>query len=309
MTEGTLQGQSSTSRFQAWMLAIRPKTLPAGAVPVVVGTALAAVDGKMLPIAAVVALLCALGIQVATNFINEIYDFRKGADTADRLGPTRTVAAGLVSEKNMIVVSVFLLVAVFFMGLYLVYLAGWPILLVGLLSMFFAWAYTGGPFPIAYSGLGDLFVFIFFGLVAVGGTYYVQAQEVTFPVLTAAIAPGLFSVNILLVNNIRDIDTDRKVGKMTLPARIGGGNARWLYLGFTIVAYFVPVWMWMTGYSLWVMLSWLSLPLAVSQTKTLFGSDGRALNAVLAGTGRVMTLYGFLFSAGLLVPALSALFL
>ena len=300
-------GQAKPARFKAWMMAIRPKTLPAGAIPVVVGTALAAVDGKFLPVAALIALLCALGIQVATNFINEIYDFRKGADTAERLGPTRTVAAGLISEKTMITVSVILLLAVFLMGLYLVYLAGWPIFFIGLLSMFFAWAYTGGPYPIAYSGLGDLFVFIFFGLIAVGGTYYVQAGEVTFPVLTAAVAPGIFSVNILLVNNIRDIDTDRKVGKMTLPARIGGGNARWLYLGLTVVAYFVPVWVWMTGYSMWGMLAWISLPLAIGQLRALFQSEGRALNEVLAGTGKVMTLHGALFAAGLLVPTFSAL--
>ena len=307
MTEGVVHPQVESSRFQAWMMAIRPKTLPAGAVPVFIGTALAAADGKFLPLAAVIALLCALGIQVATNFINEIYDFRKGADTAERLGPTRTVAAGLISERTMITVSVILLLAVFLLGLYLVYLAGWPILLIGLLSMFFAWAYTGGPYPIAYSGLGDLFVFVFFGLVAVGGTYYVQAGEVTFPVLTAAVAPGIFSVNILLVNNIRDIDTDRKVEKMTLPARIGGGNARWLYLGLTVVAYFVPVWMWMTGYSIWGMLAWLSLPLAAGQVRVLFQSEGKALNEVLAGTGKAMILYGILFAAGLLVPTFSAL--
>ena len=304
MTESAANPAGKPSHFESWMMAIRPKTLPAGAVPVVVGTALAAIDGKLLPAAAFITLLCALGIQVSTNFINEIYDFRKGADTAGRLGPTRTVAAGLISEKTMIAVSVALLVVVFLLGLYLVYLAGWPILLVGLLSIFFAWAYTGGPYPIAYSGLGDLFVFVFFGLVAVGGTYYVQAGEVTFPVLTAAVAPGIFSVNILLVNNIRDIDSDRKVGKMTLPARIGGGNARWMYLGLTVVAYFVPVWMWMTGYSIWGMLSWLSIPFAIGQVRALFGGDGRALNAVLAGTGKVMTIYGALFSAGLLAPKL-----
>ena len=305
MSGAELNSQAKPSVFRAWMMAIRPKTLPAGAVPVIVGTALAIADGTFLPAAALVALLCALGIQVATNFINEIYDFRKGADTAERLGPTRTVAAGLISEKTMTVVSVLLLLVVFLMGLYLVYLAGWPILFIGLLSMFFAWAYTGGPYPIAYSGLGDLFVFVFFGLVAVGGTYSVQAMDITFPVLTAAIAPGIFSVNILLVYNIRDIDTDRKVGKMTLPARIGGGNARWLYLGLTIVAYFVPVWMWMTGYPVWVLLAWLTIPLAIRQVKLLFGGEGRALNAVLAGTGKVMTVYGILFSAGLLIPGIS----
>ncbi|NTU54498.1 MAG: 1,4-dihydroxy-2-naphthoate polyprenyltransferase, partial [Chlorobiaceae bacterium] len=206
------------SALQAWMLAIRPKTLPAGAMPVVLGSALAFANGTFRVLPALVALICALGIQIATNFINEIYDFRKGADTAERLGPTRTVAAGIISERTMTRVSIGLGLSVFVLGLYLVAIGGWPILLVGVLSLLFAWAYTGGPFPIAYSGLGDVFVFIFFGLVAVGGTYYVQSLTLPFPVLIAAAAPGAFSVSILLVNNIRDIDTDRKVGKMTLPA-------------------------------------------------------------------------------------------
>ncbi|ACF46627.1 1,4-dihydroxy-2-naphthoate polyprenyltransferase [Prosthecochloris sp. ZM] len=305
----TMQSDHSStvpSHYQAWMMAVRPKTLPAGAVPVLLGTALAYTDGFFRPLPALVALICALGIQIATNFINEIYDFRKGADSGERLGPTRTVAAGLITEKTMIAASVSLLVSVFLLGLYLVWIGGWVILAIGLFSMLFAWAYTGGPYPIAYSGLGDLFVFIFFGLVAVGGTYFVQAREVTFPVMTAAIAPGVFSVNILLCNNIRDIETDRKVGKMTLPARIGGANARQLYFGLTLVAYFVPIWMWMTGYSSMVMLSWLSLPLALVQVRKLFKSEGRALNDVLAATGKVMTLHALLLSAGLLLTTILA---
>ncbi len=289
------------SSLQAWMLAIRPKTLPAGAVPVVLGSALAAADGSFLLFPAVVALICALGIQVATNFINEIYDFRKGADTAERLGPTRTVAAGIISEKTMIRVSALLIGTVFFLGLYLVYTAGWPIFIVGLFSLLFAWAYTGGPYPIAYSGLGDIFVFVFFGLVAVGGTYYVQAHALSLPVLFAAVAPGVFSVNILLVNNIRDIATDRTVGKMTLPARIGAQWARRLYSTLTVVAFVVPVLLSMHGYSQWGMLSLLSAPLAFRLIRQLNASEGRELNNVLAGTGKLMTLHGLLFAAGLLV--------
>uniref|UniRef100_Q3AS19 1,4-dihydroxy-2-naphthoate octaprenyltransferase n=1 Tax=Chlorobium chlorochromatii (strain CaD3) TaxID=340177 RepID=Q3AS19_CHLCH len=290
------------SLVQAWMLAIRPKTLPAGAVPVVLGSALAAVHGSFKPLPALVALLCALGIQVATNFINEIYDFRKGADTAERLGPTRTVAAGLISEATMIRVSALLVGTVFCMGMYLVFIAGWQILLIGLLSLLFAWAYTGGPYPIAYSGLGDLFVFIFFGLVAVGGTYYVQTLEVSFPILLAAAAPGAFSVDILLVNNIRDITTDRKVGKMTLPARIGAEWARRLYVLLMIIAFAVPIVLTGFGYSPWGMLSFAALPAAVRSVKQLYQSEGRELNQVLAGTGQVMTLHGMLLSIGLLVP-------
>lgn len=288
--------------LQAWMLAIRPKTLPAGAMPVVLGSALAAADGQFRPFPALVALICALGIQVATNFINEIYDFRKGADTAERLGPTRTVAAGLISEKKMITVSASLAGAVFLLGLYLVSIAGWPILVIGLLSLLFAWGYTGGPYPIAYSGLGDFFVFLFFGLVAVGGTYYVQAQTLTLPILLAAVAPGAFSVNILLVNNIRDIVTDRKVGKMTLPARIGGDWARRLYIALTVLAYLVPALLWLNHYSPWVLLSLFSAPLAFMMIRRLYASEGKELNQVLAGTGKLMTLHGLLFAAGLLVP-------
>ena len=289
------------SSLQAWMLAIRPKTLPAGAVPVILGSALAASAGQFRLLPALVALICALGIQVATNFINEIYDFRKGADTVERLGPTRTVAAGIISERIMIQVSVVLLGTVFLLGLYLVYTAGWPILLIGMLSLLFAWAYTGGPYPIAYSGLGDVFVFIFFGLVAVAGTYYVQALSLSFPVLVAAVAPGSFSVNILLVNNIRDIATDRKVGKMTLPARIGAEWARRLYIALTVMAYCVPAFLLLYGYSPWVLLSFLSLPLAFRMIKVLYASEGKELNNVLAGTGKLMTLHGILLSAGLLI--------
>jgi len=289
------------SSLQAWMLAIRPKTLPAGAVPVVLGSALAAVAGRFHLLPAFVALVCALGIQVATNFINEIYDFRKGADTSDRVGPIRTVAAGIISEKTMIRVSVALLGGVFLLGLYLVYSAGWPIFIIGILSLLFAWAYTGGPYPIAYSGLGDLFVFIFFGLVAVGGTYYVQALNISVPVLIAAVAPGSFSVNILLVNNIRDIATDRKVGKMTLPARIGGEWARRLYVALTVVAYLVPGFLWLNGYSAWGLLSLFSLPLAIKMIKQLYASEGKELNNVLAGTGKLMTIHGILLAAGLLL--------
>ena len=301
MHQTTVKRAQPTS-LQAWMLAIRPKTLPAGAMPVVLGSALAAADGQFRPFPALVALICALGIQVATNFINEIYDFRKGADTAERLGPTRTVAAGIISEKKMITVSASLAGAVFLLGLYLVSIAGWPILVIGLLSLLFAWGYTGGPFPIAYSGLGDFFVFLFFGLVAVGGTYYVQAQTLTLPILLAAVAPGAFSVNILLVNNIRDIVTDRKVGKMTLPARIGGDWARRLYIALTVLAYLVPALLWLNHYSPWVLLSLFSAPLAFMMIRRLYASEGKELNQVLAGTGKLMTLHGLLFAAGLLVP-------
>lgn len=301
----SLNPSGEPSNMEAWLLAVRPKTLPAGAVPIVLASALAAADGVFRPVPALVALICALGIQIATNFINEIYDFRKGADTRERLGPTRTVASGIISERTMIRVSAGLMISVFLLGLYLVAIGGWPVLLIGVLSLLFAWAYTGGPFPIAYSGLGDVFVFIFFGLVAVGGTYFVQSHSLSLPVLLAAAAPGAFSVNILLVNNIRDIDTDRKVGKMTLPARIGAPRARMLYVLLMLLAYSVPLLMVFFGYSPWCLLSLLSLPLAIGMIRKLFASEGRDLNLVLAGTGRVLTVHGLLFSAGLIVKTIT----
>ncbi len=300
----SLNASRKPSTIEAWLLAVRPKTLPAGAVPIVLASALAAADGAFSLVPALVALICALGIQIATNFINEIYDFRKGADTKERLGPTRTVASGIISEGTMIRVSAGLMISVFILGLYLVAIGGWPVLLIGVLSLLFAWAYTGGPFPIAYSGLGDVFVFIFFGLVAVGGAYFVQTRSISLPVLVAAAAPGAFSVNILLVNNIRDIDTDRKVGKMTLPARIGASGARMLYVLLTVLAYAVPLLMVFYGYSPWCLLSLLSLPLAIGMIRKLYHSEGRDLNMVLAGTGKVLTVHGLLFSVGLIVKTI-----
>jgi 1,4-dihydroxy-2-naphthoate octaprenyltransferase len=292
------------SPLEAWLLAVRPKTLPAGAMPVILASALAFADGTFRLLPALVALVCALGIQIATNFINEIYDFRKGADTVERLGPTRTVAAGIISERTMIRVSAGLMISVFILGLYLVSVGGWPVLLIGVLSLLFAWAYTGGPFPIAYSGLGDVFVFIFFGLVAVGGTYYVQALTLSLPVIAAAAVPGAFSVNILLVNNIRDIETDLRVGKMTLPARIGAPRARILYVFLTVIAYVMPLYLVISGYSAWCLLCLLSLPLAVGMVRKLYRSEGRDLNQVLAGTGKVLTVHGALLSLGLIIQTI-----
>ena len=288
------------STFQLWFQAARPKTLPASIIPVVLASALAAADGVLVIDRAGVALVCAMLIQIATNFINEVYDFRRGADTAERLGPTRAVASGLIGERAMVVASAIVITVTFFIGLYLVAATGWEILLVGIASLFFAWAYTGGPFPLAYRGLGDIFVFVFFGLVAVCGTYYVQALAVTPQAVLLSLVPGALSANILGVNNIRDIRTDALAGKRTLAVRIGRAPAVFLYRLLTGSAYIVPMlFVGVFGYSLWVLLPLGTFPLALKLSRNLAVKNGAELNAVLAGTAGLLVAFGVLLSVGL----------
>ncbi|NTW48177.1 MAG: 1,4-dihydroxy-2-naphthoate polyprenyltransferase [Chlorobiales bacterium] len=292
-------------QIQVWINAIRPKTLPAGILPVVIGSALAYTDKKFAFLPALVALLCATLIQITTNFINEIYDHRKGADTPDRLGPVRAVATGLIPEKTMIRVSISVVAVTFLVGLYLVVRGGLPVLLIGIVSLVLAWAYTGGPFPLAYKGLGDIFVFIFFGVVAVTCTYYVQALELSTASFVASISPGALATNILGINNIRDIPTDTKVNKRTLAVRIGAENARRLYVLLTASAFIAPAFLYFQGYGLWVLLPFLSLPLAISIVSKLYRMSGKELNELLGATGKLMTIHGFLLSAGLILSALT----
>lgn len=288
----------STATF--WFLALRPKTLPASIVPVVLASALATADGVFVPMRAAVALACAILIQIATNFINEIYDFRKGADTEQRLGPTRAVASGLIGERAMILASAAVMLVAFVLGLYLVAATGIEILIVGLVSLFFAWGYTGGPFPLAYRGLGDVFVFVFFGFVAVCGTYYVQALHITPQAVLLALVPGALSANILGVNNIRDIHTDVLAGKRTLAVRVGREPAVWLYYALMLVVFSVPVVFALAlGYSFVVLLPLLALPLAGKLMRDIRTKQGKELNAVLAGTAGLLVVFGTLFSIAL----------
>jgi 1,4-dihydroxy-2-naphthoate octaprenyltransferase len=187
-------------------------------------------------------------------------------------------------------------------GLYLVTVGGWPIVVIGLLSIASSIAYTGGPLPLGYKGLGDLFVFIFFGLVAVCGTYYVQAGTVSPPVIWAAIPIGLLAVNILVVNNLRDIETDRATGKKTLAVRLGVKGTRVEYLLLLGIVYLLPLLMWLTGWSTpWILLTWLSLPPAWPSIRLVLNEQGRVLNQALAGTARLELIYGLLFSIGVMI--------
>jgi 1,4-dihydroxy-2-naphthoate octaprenyltransferase len=292
---------SALSPLQIWLLAARPKTLPAAAAPVVVGTAVAFSENVFALLPAMAALLGSLLIQIGTNFANDVFDFKKGADTTERLGPLRVTQAGLLTP-NQVMAGMWLTFGLAsLIGLYLVWVGGWPIVVIGLLSIASGIAYTGGPFPLGYNGLGDLFVFIFFGLFAVTGTYYVQAGTISPAALWAAIPIGLLATAILVVNNLRDIDTDRAAGKKTLAVRFGTRAAQLEYILLLSFSYLIPLLMWLTGLeSAWLLLTWLSLPLTRPLLTMIFNEKGRPLNAALAGTARLELLYAFLFSVGLI---------
>ena len=286
------------------MLAIRPKTLPAAVVPVVVGAAVAGAAGKFVLMPMLAALLGAILIQIGTNFANDYYDFKSGADNEDRLGPTRVTQAGLIDATTVrnAMVGTFALSAL--VGVYLVMVGGWPILVLGVLSIMSGVAYTGGPYPLGYHGLGDLFVFLFFGIAAVCGTYWVQAVEWSWVAFAASIPVGLLSVAILVVNNVRDIDTDRVAGKNTLAVRLGERRGRAQWYACVIGAFLMPVAQVAAGGSPWLMLSWLSLPVAVAVGRKFAAATGGALNPVLGATGKLLTVYGLLYALGFSLSAL-----
>jgi len=286
-----------------WLHASRPKTLPAAIAPVIIGAALAFADGQSHPLAAIMAALGALFIQIGTNFANDYFDYYKGADDKGRLGPVRVTQAGLVKPAAMkqAFITAYLVAALF--GAYLVYRGGWPIVLIGTLSILFSIAYTGGPYPLGYNGWGDVFVFIFFGPVAVGGAYYVQALEINYYVLLAGIAPGLFSVAILTVNNLRDIHTDRQAGKRTLAVRWGENFARleYLFCLFTAPLTVIPLVL-LTRAHYTVLLVFLIWFAAIYPLRVIFmEKPGVIYNYVLAATGRLLLIYSILFTIGWLI--------
>lgn len=286
--------------LKVWVLASRPKTLPAAVVPVLVGTGMAFGDGVHHFLAASVALVCSVLIQVGTNFVNDYGDYKKGTDDEERIGPLRVTQAGLVSPRGMkraiwVVFGLTVLIA-----LYLVWRGGWPVALIGGFSILSGVLYTAGPFPLGYVGLGDLFVLVFFGPVAVAGTYYVQALTVNWVVIAAGFGPGLISVAILAVNNLRDIEGDRKSGKRTLAARFGRGFAMGEYFYSLLIAALIPLGIYMvTGLYKYTILTVLMLFFALPVLRVVFSkTDGPSLNGALASTGKLLLIYGFLFSLG-----------
>lgn len=289
------------STAKIWLMAARPPTLPAAVVPVLVGSA--AVAGMAFrPLPFVAALLAAVLIQIGTNFANDYFDFHKGADTAERLGPVRVTQSGLLppSTVRAAMIVVFGLAAL--IGLYLVLVGGWPILAIGLLSIAAGVLYTGGPYPLAYHGLGDLFVFIFFGLVAVCGTAYLHTGTIPPAAWFAALPVAMIVTAIIVVNNLRDIDTDRLAGKHTLAVLLGRRATRAEYLALVALAYLLlPLGVLLGLMSAWALLPLLTLPLAVQMVRTVLAEQGRPLNRALAGTGRLHLLFGALFALGLLL--------
>ncbi|PSQ44875.1 1,4-dihydroxy-2-naphthoate polyprenyltransferase [Halobacteriales archaeon SW_6_65_15] len=304
------------SRREAWLMAARPHTLPAAAAPVIVGTGLAVHEGLFAPLPALAAFVGAALIQIGTNLANDYYDAVKGVDTDDREGFTRVTQSGLIAPKSVKRATYATFALAILVGVYLVYVGGLPILVIGLASVISGFAYAGGPYPLGSHGLGDLFVFVFFGVVAVMGTFYVQAASVlsapfptgipegtvTLAALVASLPVAAISTNILVVNNVRDLETDREAGKKTLAVLIGYRASRAEFVGLLALAYAVPFWFWLeAGFSLAVLLPLVTVPYAASIARTvLTDSSGDALNPALERTGKLLAGYSALFALGLI---------
>jgi len=292
----------NSSIIKSWILASRPKTLFAAISPVLTGSALAYADEVFLFIPAITALICSILIQIATNFVNDLYDFLKGTDNEKRIGPERALANGLISEKKMKQAIIFTFVAAFLLGLILVYYAGWPILVVGIVSIISGYTYTAGPFPLAYNALGDIFVFIFFGLVATAGTYFVQALEITSYVFIVAIPSGALITNILVVNNYRDINTDKISNKKTLAVIFGKSFTRIQYVFLILVSYFVPFLLYTKyGFHISILLPFATFPLAIKLVKMIYLLDGFSLNKTLELSAKFSFVFSLLFSIGIIL--------
>lgn len=288
--------------WRTWLSAARPRTLPAAVAPVLVGSAMAGHDGRFQPPAAALCLAFALLVQVGTNFANDYYDFVKGADTVARVGPRRAVASGLIAPSTMRRSMLGVFIAAFASGLGLIHWGGPSMLIVGLASILCGIAYTGGPWPLGYHGLGDLFVFIFFGVVAVSATYFVQAARVTLDALLSSVPIGLLAVNILLVNNYRDADTDADSHKRTLVVRFGRRFARVQFAASLAVAILLPIAFWARGFRPWCLLPLALAPVAFSHVRRLGSATTAAeLIRLLGDTGRLSAAYAVLFSLGILL--------
>jgi len=285
-----------------WVMAARVRTLPAAVAPVLVGTSLALGAGHFRALAFVAALLGAIFIQVGTNLSNDYSDARRGADTEDRLGPVRVTAGGLVPPRQVLLATYASFGLAVAFGAYLVAVAGPELLAVGAASILAGVLYTGGPRPYGYEGLGELFVFLFFGIVAVTGSYFVQVQKLPWEAFVCAVPVGLLASAILVVNNVRDIDTDRRAGKRTLAVRLGRTRTRTLYAALLAGAFLTAPLPWILGsMSAWLLLSWVPIPLGLALARTVrTRTDGPALNGALARTGALQLLFCVLFSAGIL---------
>jgi len=293
---------SGSSPVHIWLMAARLRTLPAAVAPVLVGTSLALGGGSFRPLAFVAALLGAIFIQVGTNLSNDYSDARRGADNEDRLGPVRVTAGGLVPPGKVLLATWVTFGLAVLCGLYLVAVAGPELIAVGAASILAGVLYTGGPRPYGYEGLGELFVFLFFGIVAVTGSYFVQVGELAWPAFACAVPVGLLASAILVVNNVRDLETDRRAGKRTLAVRLGRERTRALYTTMIALAFVLAPLPWPLGsMTAWLLLPWLAVPLALRLVRIVRTRvDGPTLNGALAKTGMLQLIFCVLFSAGIL---------
>ena len=296
------QTAPSLPSMRVWIMATRPRTLPAAVSAVMIGAAAAAADGRFLLFPSLAALAGAILLQIGVNLANDYFDYQKGIDTDERLGPLRVTHSGLMTPQQVWRFMVGIFLAASAMGLYLTAVAGWPIFVIGCCSILAALAYSGGPYPLASHGLGDAAVFIFFGPVAVCGTYYVQALQVTGPVIWLSIPPGLLITAIIVVNNLRDISTDKNTGKYTLAVMLGPRWTRIEYLLLTAGAYCTLPLMLIEGVgSVWLLLPLLSLPAAAGNVIGIYRHRGSALNRVLARTAALALVFCLMMSAGILL--------
>jgi 1,4-dihydroxy-2-naphthoate octaprenyltransferase len=284
-----------------WLIAIRIKTLPAAISPVLLGTALAFHYGDSNPFTFLMTLLAAVLIQIGANFANDVYDFEKGSDREDRLGPQRATQSGLISPTDMKKAMWNIFVLAIGVGFYLAYVGGWPIVIIGLASIAAGIAYTGGPYPLGYHGFGDIFVFLFFGLIAVPGTYYLQTGSVTEFSLWLGAVMGMLATAILVVNNLRDRDADIISGKKTLAVRFGETFSKIQFILLVMLPFLLPFHLWRQCNKMSFLLTLFTLPIAVHLIIQLFNNTGADLNKVLAGTARFLFIFTLLLSAGLII--------
>lgn len=285
--------------MNAWILAVRPKTLSAAVVPVFIGTALAPHPPRWLMFAC--ALVGALFIQIGTNLVNDALDYKKGTDTAERVGPVRVTQAGLVRAEHVMLAAYACFAIAALCGIPLIIRAGWPLLAIGVTSIVAAYAYTGGPYPLAYNGLGELFVMIFFGVVAVGGSYYVQTLAIDASVIVAGIAAGSLATVLLVVNNLRDVPGDTRTAKKTMAVRFGERFARAEVVFFALLPFACVAVIAMLRSRVWLMLPLVALVLAAVVIRCAMRSSGAALNGCLAKAGAMQWLFGILFVVGTLL--------
>jgi 1,4-dihydroxy-2-naphthoate octaprenyltransferase len=287
--------------MNSWILASRLKTLPAAISPVIVGVSLAVHDSEFHLFTAFMTLLAAILIQIGANFANDVYDFLKGSDREDRLGPIRATQSGLISPKNMKKGMWLVFTLAICVGFYLASIGGWPIVCIGLISIASGIAYTGGPYPLGYHGWGDVFVFIFFGIIAVPGTYYLQTGFVSDYSILFGISLGALSTAILIVNNLRDADTDVKSGKRTLAVRFGKSFVKMEYIVMMILAFAIPIYilqLW-DEFSLYIIL--FLIPISVRHIRSLYFETGESLNLVLVNTAKFLFHFSVLLSIGLIL--------